>query len=253
VKKKDFSRLNFLAPVLVFIVIFISWETIVNVFHIPRQVLPSPVNIFKSLFDNFIPLLSSHFLITLRTILTGFVIAVPTGILLGAVLSQYKILEKAISPYVIILVTTPLIVLVPLFMLWLGFGTNVRILAVIAQAIPVIMLNSITGFNSVEKTKLELMESLGATKWQTFVKVTFPNALSHVFTGITLGGVFSTISVISAEIVGGKTGLGNRIIYFSGFIETELAFACILLVILIGVTLATSIGVVRDTVIKWKN
>jgi NitT/TauT family transport system permease protein len=184
--------------------------------------------------------------------MAGFLIGVPLGIGFAAVLSQYQIIEKAFKPYVIFLVTTPMLTLVPLFMMWLGFGSRARILVVILQTIPIVTLNSITGFSSVEKFKLDLARSLGATKRQTFFKIVFPNAMPQVFTGIKLGGIFATIAALGAQFAGAKNGFGNRIIYFSRLIETEISFACIVLVALIGITLFTVISRIERSVVNWK-
>lgn len=244
--------MNILAPLVVFVILFGGWEIIVYAFQIPRQVLPAPSAIMGAMIKNFVSDIFQHFLITLYVITIGFIVGVPVGIALAALLSQFKIIEKAFSPYVILLVTTPLITLVPLFMIWLGFGANVRVLVVILQTIPIVILNSITGFNSVDNSKLELANSMGATRTQTFFKVIFPNALPHVFTGIKLGAIFATISAIGAEFSGAKSGLGNRVMYFSKFIETELAFSCILLIAVIGITLFLTISRVERKVINWR-
>ncbi len=246
------STKNVLAPLIVLVVLLIGLELIIKAFNISRQVLPAPSAILSVCAKEFKVNIWSHLIVTLKVIITGFIVGVPIGIFCAALLSQFKILEKAFSPYVIMLVTTPFIILVPIFMLWLGFGLNVRILAVILQTIPIVMLNSLSGFNNVEKVKLDLMNSLGATKVQTFIKVIFPNALPQVFTGIKLGGIFSTIAAVSAEFAGAQTGLGNRIMYFSSFIETELAFGCILIIALIGITLFNLTSMVERKIIIWK-
>lgn len=250
VEKK--SRLDSFAPLVAFVIIFGGLEAIVRAFGIPRWVLPAPSSIVSSLVANFVPLLLPHFIVTIEEVGVGFLVGVPLGIALAAVLSQFKIIDRALSPYVILLVTTPLITLVPLFMLWLGFGIHVRMLVVIIQTFPIVMMNSVTGFNNVEELKTELMESLGASRLQTFWKVIFPSALPQVFTGIRLGGVFATIAAISTEFAGGKNGLGNRIVYFSSFIQTELAFACIVVVALIGIGLFSAVLAAERKVIRWR-
>jgi len=246
------QSLKLIAPIFVFLMLFGGLEIIVNIFDISRRILPPPSNIIYVLLTRFRGALFLHFTQTLKVIIIGFFVGVPTGIILAAIVSQFKIIERAFSPYVIMLVTTPFITLVPIFMLWLGFGIRVRIMAVILQTIPIVMLNSISGFNKIEQVKLDLMNSLGSTKIQKFLKVIFPNALPQVFTGIKLGGIFATIAAVSAEFAGARDGLGNRIIYYSGFVETELAYSCILLIAMIGITLYFLIASVEKRIIKWK-
>lgn len=243
---------NYLVPILTFIIIFGGLELIVHVFKISRQILPAPTAIVKALIENFTSDIGKHFLATIYVILAGFLVGVPLGIAFAAMLSQFKLIQTAFSPYVIFLVTTPMLTLVPLFMMWLGFGSEVRIMVVLLQTIPIVTLNSITGFNSVPKFKLDLARSVGATRLQTFFKIIFPNALPQVFTGIKLGGIFATIAAIGAEFSGAKMGLGNRIIYFSRLVETEIAFACIVCVAIIGIVLFNVVARLERSVIKWK-
>ena len=249
-KIKD-KKTNFIAPAIVFVLMYAGIELIIRTFNIQQWILPTPTNILLTFYANFVSEILPHTYVTLKGIIIGFLIAVPLGITIAFFLSQFEILDKAFSPYVIFLSTTPLITLVPLLMIWLGFGIKVKILAVTIQTFPIIMMNSVTGFNNVETLKLELMTSLGANRLQTFFNVTLPASLPNVFTGIKLGTIFSTIAAISTEFVGGKTGLGSRIVYYTSYIKTNLAFACILAVTLIGIVLYSIVSLLEEKLVKW--
>ena len=133
----------------------------------------------------------------------------------------------------------------------MGFDSKVRVIVVILQATPIIVLNTLTGFQTVETSKLELMRSMGATKFQTFIKLIFPNALPQVFTGLKLGCIFSTIAAMSADLAAGKIGLGFRIQQYSSLIMTEMAFGTILIVALIGIVLFQIVATIEKKVIVW--
>ena len=228
--------INIGPPLLVLLLIGGGLEFIVRVFSISHNVLPPTSVILVALGQNFSSLLP-HLLLTLRVLFISFLIGVPVGIILGALLSEFHILEVAFSPYVIVLLTTPLTTVVPLFMMWIGFGAEMRIIIVTMQTIPIVMLNSIAGFQKVEREKLELASSLGGNRIQTFFKIIFPNALPQVFTGAKLGAIFSTIATVSTGVAGAQAGLGNRIVMYAGFVDTDIVYACIILIALIGVTL----------------
>jgi ABC-type nitrate/sulfonate/bicarbonate transport system permease component len=144
-----------------------------------------------------------------------------------------------------------MITMVPLFMLWMGFDSRVRMIVVILQATPIIVLNTLTGFQTTETQKLELMRAMGASKLQTFCKVIFPNALPQVFTGLKLGCIFSTIAAMSADLAAGKAGLGYRIQQYSGLIMTEMAYGTIIIVALIGIILFQIVAGIEKRVIVW--
>jgi NitT/TauT family transport system permease protein len=96
------------------------------------------------------------------------------------------------------------------------------------------------------------MKTLHASTWQTFVKVKFPNALPSVFTGLIVGGIFSVITAVGAEFVGGATGLGNRIMYFSQLIQTPKIYACIFTLSLMGISIYLVIYGVSLKLTAWR-
>jgi ABC-type nitrate/sulfonate/bicarbonate transport system permease component len=215
-------------------------------------VLPPPSDVIGFTIHDFVSNLLPHFLFTLKVIVVGFCIAIPLGMAIAALFSQYRILIKAITPYIIFIVVTPMVTLMPLFMMWFGFDPNIRIMIVVLQATPIIALNAISGFSNVENSKLELMKSIGATRFQTFVKIIFPNATPQVFTGIKLGCIFSSIGAISADFVAGRYGLGYRIQQYSGLVMIEQAYGTILIVAIIGISLYEIIDTIEKKVIVWR-
>lgn len=249
--KKSEKIAQILAPIVMFFIIFGLWQILTIVLDIPRWILPGPIAIFSTMVTSFTEILP-HMLISLETIFIAFGIAVPLGIILAALITNFKLLAVALDPYIIFLVVTPLMCLVPLLMYFLGFGINVRILAVVIQSFAIVNMNAATGFLNVQMIRLELMQSLRANRLQTFMRAIFPSSLPDVFTGMKLGGIFATTACISVEYVGGNKGLGSQIIRYTQFINTEKAFACIFFVGIIGITLYMLISLLEKLVIRWK-
>jgi NitT/TauT family transport system permease protein len=227
------------------------WEFGVKFGGISETVLPAPTSIIKALGTHFFKDLLPYFFETVFVIFAGFIIGAPLGITLAAILSQFVLLKKTFHPFVIMLCTTPLITLIPLFMLWLGYDMWVKIVIVVFQMIPIIALNSITGFSSIESSKLELMDAYGASKKEKFFKAIFPNALPNVFTGIRLSSIFATIATISCEFTGFKGGLGTRVVYYAKFIQTDLVFAIIVVIAFIGLAMFSLVNFIESKVVRW--
>ena len=234
-------------------VILITGELIATFTDISPYILPKPSDIIVGTITRFIPDISQHFFFTLRTILIGFAVATMAGIFLAAIFSQFGIVTKAVSPVIIWLVITPMITLVPLLVLWLGYDPNLRVWVVIVQATPIITLNTLNGFTTVETEKLELAKSVGATRFQRFAKIIFMNAMPQVFTGIKLGCIFSTIAALSADFVSGNCGMGFRITQYTKYNMTYLAYGSILLIALIGLTTYSIVSAIERRVVLWKN
>ncbi len=248
-KKKSHSSV--IAPLVTILAILLIWQFLVIAFHIPAWKIPTPGAAIQAMFTNFGEL-APYILSTYLDILVGFLIAVVFGIVLACLISNFNLLGIALTPYINLLCTTPLITLVPLLMLWLGFGNGVKILAVVVQAFPIVNMNSLTGFNNVEMMKLELMQSLRASRIQTFRYCVLPNALPSVFTGMKLSGILATIACVTTEMSGGNNGLGYEIVQFTQYMKMDEAFACIFYVAVIGILLYSFSSLLESRVIKWK-
>lgn len=250
-KKEKRDPKGIIAPLVVLAIIYIGLEIGLRAFHVAAYVMPTPTHIIQGTIKSFAIILPD-FLFTLKIICIGFCVAIPAGILLAALFSQFDIVVKAMQPVVIWLVITPMITLIPLMTLWLGTDPNLRVIIVIIQVTPIICMNTLNGFIHVEQEKLELAKSIGATKLQTFVHITFMNALPQVFTGIKLGCIFSTIGAVSADFVSRGQGLGDRIIKFLKYSNFEQSYGCIILIAIIGISLYTVAEKIEKRIVLWK-
>ncbi len=211
-------------------------EIAVRYFDVPSYVFPRPSEIGSALwndFDAFWP----HMKVTIRELLVGFSIGASIGITLAAIITQFPYIEKIVTPYVLLLVTTPMIALVPLLMLNYGFGSTPRYIAVTLAVFPMVMINSATGFRRTDLAKIALARSYGASTLQIFTKIRFPLALPMIIVGLMVGSIFGLLTAVGAEMVGGKNGLGNQLQVYASLIKMAQFWAIILLIALIGVSI----------------
>lgn len=211
-------------------------EIVIRAFDVPSYVIPAPSAVFLALVTSF-DTLWPHILVTLRELGTGYLIGASIGILLAGLITQFPFAEKVITPYILLLITTPMLALVPLLMLYYGFGSTPRIIAVTLAVGPMVMINAATGFRRTEESKIALARSYGASTMQIFRKIRVPMALPMIIVGLMVGGIFGLITVVGAQMVGGGTGLGNRLVYFSSLGRMDSFFAVILLVAAMGIGL----------------
>ncbi|TIT52485.1 MAG: ABC transporter permease subunit, partial [Mesorhizobium sp.] len=137
-------------------------ELALRLFHVPLYIMPPPSSIGYALFDEF-PLIAPHLGYTLVELMSGFAIGAVIGLVLAAVITQFPFAEKIVAPYILLLVTTPMLALVPLLILRFGFGYTPRIIAVALAAGPMVMINAATGFRRVDSAKIALARSYGAS------------------------------------------------------------------------------------------
>ena len=219
------------------VVVIAAAEFAVKFFGIKPYVLPAPSDIGKTLFTRFPDLFWPHMKITLYELLVGYVIGAAIGLVLAAVVTQFPLIEKIITPYILLLVTTPMIALVPLLILLQGFSSTPRIIAVALAVGPMVMINASTGFRRTDLAKIALAKSYGASTLQIFTKVRFPLALPMIIVGLMVGAIFGMLTAVGAEMVGGKNGLGNQLMYWSSMVKMQNFYAIILLLALMGVSI----------------
>lgn len=230
------SKLEVLVIALVAIAIVGGTELALISFHVPQYILPRPSQIVMALFTEW-RFLWPHLLITLYELLVGFAIGASIGFLMAAVITQYPFVEKIVTPYILLLVTTPMLALVPLLILRFGFGSEPRIIAVALASGPMVMINSATGFRRVDLAKIALARSFGASTFQIFTKIRIPMAMPMIIVGLMVGSIFGLLTTIGAEMVGGAEGLGNRLTYYSSLIRMPQFFAIILILAIIGISI----------------
>lgn len=236
----------------VFVVFVAAWEGAVRAWKIPAFLVPAPSTVVEALTNGFRSwLFVEHFWVTLYEALLGFLIAAVAGIVIGAVIAQFRLVERALYPYLVALQTLPKIAVAPLIIVWFGFGLSSKVVIAATVAFFPVLVNVIVGLKTVEPAKVDLMRSLNATRWQTFRLVTFPNALPFVFAGLDIAVVFSVLGAIVGEFVGAQRGLGNLILQFNFALDIAGVFAVLLLLSALGVTLHLGMQAIQRRVIFW--
>lgn len=230
------TRFEVFVIALVAVIIVGGAELLIHVFKVPQYVLPKPSLIVAALFTEF-PNYWPHLLVTLKELFIGFAIGGSIGFLLAAVITQFPFVEKIVTPYILLLVTTPMLALVPLLILRFGFGSEPRIIAVALASGPMVMINSATGFRRVDLAKIALARSFGASTFQIFTKIRIPMAMPMIIVGLMVGSIFGLLTTIGAEMVGGAEGLGNRLTYYSSLIRMPQFFAIILILAILGISI----------------
>ena len=230
------TKFEVLVIALVAVLIIGGAELWLYAFKVPQYVLPRPSLIITALFTEWTNIWP-HLLITIYELLAGFAIGGSIGFVLAAVITQFPFVEKIVTPYILLLVTTPMLALVPLLILRFGFGSEPRIIAVALASGPMVMINSATGFRRVDLAKIALARSFGASTLQIFTKIRIPMAMPMIIVGLMVGSIFGLLTTIGAEMVGGAEGLGNRLTYYSALIRMPQFFAIILILAGLGISI----------------
>lgn len=223
-----------IAILLVAVIVIGGAEFLIRWWHVPEYVMPPPSSIARAVFTEF-PYIAPHLGYTLVELFSGYAIGACIGFVLAALITQIPFLEKIIAPYILMLVTTPMLALMPLLILRFGFGYEPRIIAVALAVGPMVMINSATGFRRVDLAKIALARSFGASTLQIFTKIRIPMAMPMIIVGLMIGAIFGMLTAVGAEMVGGGFGLGNRLTTYSATLQMPAFFAVILILSTMGI------------------
>jgi NitT/TauT family transport system permease protein len=231
---------------------FLIWHYYIVIFGVSKFILPSPLAVFGGLWELMTdPDTFRHASITVYEALVGFAIASVTGVLTGAVLGKVPWLERTLNTYIVAAQVVPKIALIPLFILWFGFGPESKIVIAAVLAFFPIFTNTLFGIKSVDLGHRDVMTSLNASRTQTFWTLEFPSSLPAILTGMEVGIVLATIGAVVGEYLGGNVGLGHLAVATLNAYEVDSLFAVITLLTFLGFVMYLGVIGARRIIVPW--
>jgi len=225
-----------LLPPLTFVAMVALWWGAVEVFSIPAYLLPGPGPVFSRLIRD-AGMLWTHSQVTLIEILLGFGLTIVTAIPLGLLIALSALAKQIVYPPIMLMQLVPKIAVAPLFLVWLGFGLESKVLLTILMTFFPLLLASISGFMILDDRLLYLTKSMGASSFDTFRYLRFPAALPVIFSGIKTSATIAATAAIVAEFVGANKGLGYVLLRGTSTMDIELVFAVLVVLTLVGIAI----------------
>ena len=238
-------------PALWFSGLLLVWELLVLVFDVRSFILPAPSEFLVRIVVDHERLLA-HGLVTTRLILYGFVAGALPGIALGYLIASSRACERLLYPLVVFVQGLPKITLAPLLLVWFGFGDFPKILLTSLITFFPVLVDSVAGFESVDRRHYYLSRSAGASWWQTFRLIQLPTAAPHIFSGFKITIVIAVTVVIVVEWLNSNDGLGYLVLRSMDSHDTPLIFAILFVASIIGVLLNYLTMVVEDFLLPWQ-
>jgi len=197
-----------------------AWYAVVLGWRLPSYVLPSPGEILAAAWQERRTLLASA-LITGRGAVLGFLAAAGGGFILSLLMAFSLRLKAAFYPYILMLQMTPVIILAPIFVLWLGQGLPAIVAVTFMICFFPVVANTTMGFISADRGWGELFAVCRASRWQEIRYLRVPAAMPYFLTGVKIAGTLAPIGAITGDFLAGtqQNGVGGigfmTIAYFS--------------------------------------
>jgi ABC-type nitrate/sulfonate/bicarbonate transport system permease component len=223
--------------------IVLLWYLGTTYWGISPILLPNPVKVWAELSD---VLRSGEFWpdlrVTLTELVTAFAISCSAGVALGYLISRSSYLIKVFEPLLAGIYSVPIILFLPLYVLFFGLGPGSKIALGATISFFPIVLNTVAGFGTVDKIFVTAARSMGASNIQMFRHVLLPAALPVILTGLRIGFTVALLSILGSETIASLEGLGHRIVQLAEGMETARMFAYIAFAVVIAACLNTAVS-----------
>ena len=214
--------------------------------------LPSPLQVLQSLWDNREELFLEHLPATMQVVVLGGLIAVVLGFVLAMLMDLDHRIEKAVYPILTVTQTVPVMCLAPVFVLWFGYSVTMRVVVVVLVNFFSVTVNLFDGLKSTNTERTELMKTWGAGRLQQFVLLRLPTALPYLFTSLQVVVPWSFVGAAVSEWLGAPAGLGT--FSRSCMMSVDAAGLLAPLVVLTGLALLVSgvLRLVEKKAVTWR-
>lgn len=188
---------------------------------------------------------------SLRVFGIGLGAAIAVGIPLALVWARFQVVDWAIQAYVNAIYATPLVALVPLLVLWFGFGLKAKAVIVFSFGIFPLLLTVYQGARSVDRELLEVSRSLRLSELQTWRHVILPSSVPFIAAGLNLAVGRALVGLIIAEFYTSAGGLGYMVLVAGNTFQTAKMFVPIIVVMVLGVLLLGATRSLKRRVAPW--
>ena len=235
---------------LVILGFFVAWELLVRALGLPAHLLPPPSAVLLEIASE-PKWYAMHTLYTLYTTMLGFGFALLLGVAaaIGIVYSRW--LESTLYTLLVSLNSIPKIALAPLFIIWLGTGTESKVAVSFLIALFSVVIDSVLGLRSADPDALDLLRTMRGSRLQALWKIRFPGALPHMFSGMKVAISLALVGAIAGEFVASQEGLGYVIITAQSMFQTVRVFASIVLLGVAGTILFYLVDLAERLICPW--
>lgn len=221
--------------IMILIVFFVTWEYLSMNNIINSFIFSSPSKIINTICDLYINKnLFNHIWVTIYETLIAFLIGLVLSFIISILLYLFNTLYKVLDPFLTCLNSLPKVALGPMIIIITGANTKSIILMAILINLIVSIVVITNGFYNTDKTRLKLMKSFKASKYQILKYLVIPSNYKTVISSFKLGISMSLIGVITGEFLVSKAGLGYLIIYGTQIFNLDLVMSGIILLIVIS-------------------
>jgi NitT/TauT family transport system permease protein len=231
----------------------LAWEAVARLGLVSELALPPLTSVIAAWFD----LIHSGELVTngassLYRAAAGLFLAVVIGATLGIVMAWWRPVNALLSPIVEVFYPMPKSALIPVTVLWLGFGDGSKILLIFLGCMLPVTIGAFNGARSSDQALVWSARSMGATRLRMLWDVVLPSALPELLNGIRTALALSFILLVSSELIVARQGFGYLIGFLGANGSYEPMFAVVLTVAFLGFAADRGYQAIMQRALSWR-
>lgn len=243
------TTIDYLKPIVALVLL---WELIATLRLVPEQALPHTYDVGEALFglaaDGTLGRLAA---VTVGRAFAAFLLAIVIGVTIGLAMAQFRVVGWFFDPIISIGFPVPKVTLVPIYVLWFGFGTVPTVALAVTSAVFPIVIATYEGARSVKRELVWSARSMGVSRLGIAREVILPSAMPAVFNGVQIALFLSFVVVVVAEMVTAGGGLGQMLTESVRFFQTSNTIAAVITVAAIGLVSDRLFRLVRGRMLRW--
>jgi ABC-type nitrate/sulfonate/bicarbonate transport system permease component len=240
-----------LSGLILIVLLLAFWEfSALHMVHTPTW--PPVTRVFEAWWENIADgTLIGHLLATLWRQMLGYGLAVVLGVVLGLAMGYYKPLYNLFEPLVEVLRPIPGPAYLPILVLFVGIGHEMKVVLILLASFFPILLNTFSGVRAIDPVQFDTARTLGLTTFQTFRELVLPAASPQILTGMRISLAISLILAILGEMIVSNDGLGYFTLLAQRTFKVPDMYAGIFMLALLGYVLNRIFLLAEARVIRW--
>jgi ABC-type nitrate/sulfonate/bicarbonate transport system permease component len=231
--------------------LLIIWEIAAKSGAYSAALLPAPAEVARVFVSDAAELMR-HTQASLARVCLGVALAFVTAVPLGLLIGRFKMLDVVMDWSIQIFRSFPVIALIPLAILFFGIGDRPAIILIWLAAFWPLIISTIFGVKNVERTLIKVASVANASEYLMLRDILLPSALPSILTGLRLALGAAWLTVVTAEMIAVKSGVGYLIMYAQVIFRPDLIVAGILIIGFIGLIFDQLVRVVRSALCRWQ-
>lgn len=242
-----------LERIVVVVVVLAVWQALEGFGLVKAILISSPWLVAHSLVSYVI---HATFYTDLKTTLlemaVGLAAGIIIGVLFGVLIGMQPRAVRAVEPLVVAINTVPHVVLVPLMVVWFGFGFLPKFIIVAMGVTYVVFINAVAGVSRVDKVLLQNLRILRVGRARMIREVYLPSLASWIIAGLRVAVAFALIGAIVAEFIDAKQGLGFEMTYATQFFNIPMVYAVLVILAVLGIMLSGLVTLAERWLLRWR-